>query len=129
MVDVIGRGEPAIMVCHWPGIYYGGEEVGFNIFKEVVGWLEAKYDNLIWMKLSEITRYWAAKELTWLKRQGDTVTLDAPFPRPPLPPPAVPPARHSPQHPRAEALACRKAAAAPRGPRAAQALAGHVDPR
>ena len=82
MVDVIGRGEPAIMVCHWPGIYYGGEEVGFNIFKEVVGRLEAKYDNLIWMKLSEIARYWAAKELTRIERQADTVTLDAPFASP-----------------------------------------------
>ena len=34
--QVIDRGEPAILVCHWPGIYYNGEEYGFNIFKEVV---------------------------------------------------------------------------------------------
>ena len=29
MVEVIDRGEPAIMVCHWPGIYYNGEKLGF----------------------------------------------------------------------------------------------------
>ena len=41
--EVIARGEPAIMVCHWPGIYFNGEEVGFNIFKEVVRRLKAHY--------------------------------------------------------------------------------------
>jgi len=82
MVDVIARGEPAIMVCHWPGIYFGGEELGFNIFKEVVGRLDAKYDNLIWMKLSEISRYWAAKELTRIERRAGAITLIAPFASP-----------------------------------------------
>ena len=24
--EVIARGEPAIMVCHWPGIYFNGDE-------------------------------------------------------------------------------------------------------
>jgi hypothetical protein len=33
MVEVIESGEPAIMVCHWPGIYYNGDKVGFNILK------------------------------------------------------------------------------------------------
>ncbi|NQT15692.1 MAG: twin-arginine translocation signal domain-containing protein [Planctomycetes bacterium] len=79
MVDVIARGEPAIMVCHWPGIYFNGEELGFNIFKEVVKRLEAKYDHLIWMKLSEIARYWAARELTRIERNGGVIDLDAPF--------------------------------------------------
>jgi hypothetical protein len=77
--DVLGRGEPAILVCHWPGIYFNGEKVGFNIFKEVVSRLRQCYDNLIWMKLSEISRYWAAKELTQINRQGHRVTLRAPF--------------------------------------------------
>jgi hypothetical protein len=31
------------------------------------------------MKLSEISRYWAAKELTEIKRDGAAVTLNAPF--------------------------------------------------
>jgi hypothetical protein len=77
--EVIGRGEPAILVCHWPGIYYNGEEVGFRIFQEVVERLHAAYDHLLWMKLSEISRYWAAKALTRIERSGATVTLDAPF--------------------------------------------------
>lgn len=64
MVEVIESGEPAIMVCHWPGIYYNGEELGFNIFKTVVDRLHQRYDHLTWMKLSEIASYWAAREHT-----------------------------------------------------------------
>jgi len=79
MVDVIDSGEPAIMVCHWPGIYYNGEKVGFNIFKEVVNRIHQKYDDLIWMKLSEISRYWAAKELTSIEMNKNIIKLKAPF--------------------------------------------------
>ena len=79
MVDVIAREEPAIMVCHWPGIYFNGQEIGFNIFKQVVQRLHERFDNLQWMKLSEIARYWAAKELTEIRRTHDTVQLRAPF--------------------------------------------------
>ncbi len=77
--QVIDKGEPAILVCHWPGIYYNGEEIGFNIFKEVVRRIHSKYDNLLWMKNSEIARYWAAKELTKIEKQGSRITFDAPF--------------------------------------------------
>ncbi len=77
--EVIDRGEPAILVCHWPGLYFNGEERGFNIFKEVVRRLHARYDNLLWMKLSEIARYWAAKELTQITSSGARVTFTAPF--------------------------------------------------
>ena len=79
MPEIIRREEPAIMVCHWPGIYYNGEESGFNIFKKAVHRLHDGYDNLIWMKLSEIARYWAAKELTGIARDGKRVTFWAPF--------------------------------------------------
>ncbi|MDH5380006.1 MAG: twin-arginine translocation signal domain-containing protein [Cyclobacteriaceae bacterium] len=79
LVDVIDSGEPAIMVCHWPGIYYNGEKVGFNIFKETVKRLNEKYDNLIWMKNSEISRYWAAKELSTLTLSGKKLSVKAPF--------------------------------------------------
>lgn len=82
MVEVIDRGEPAVMRCHWPAIYYNGEETGFNIFKEAVARLHARYDNLIWMKLSELARYWAAKELTRIDRQSDGIELSAPFAAP-----------------------------------------------
>jgi hypothetical protein len=79
MVDVIDSGEPAIMVCHWPGIYFNGEHVGFNILKEVKKRLDQKYDRLVWMKLSEISRYWAAKELTTIIPKADGIAIKAPF--------------------------------------------------
>ncbi|MGQ9505843.1 MAG: hypothetical protein ACUVQG_08590 [Thermogutta sp.] len=82
MVDVINRGEPAIMVCHWPGIYFNGEERGFNILKSVVQRLHARFDNLIWMNLAEIARYWAARELTRIERQTESVLFRAPFAAP-----------------------------------------------
>jgi hypothetical protein len=77
--EVIDSGEPALICCHWPGLYFNGERVGFNIFKETVSRLHRRYDNLVWMKVSEIARYWAARELTRIQKQGDRVTLEAPF--------------------------------------------------
>jgi hypothetical protein len=79
LVEVIDRGEPAILVCHWPGIYYNGEKIGFKIFQEVVQRLHRRYDHLIWMKLSEIARYWAAKELTQISVEPGKVEFFAPF--------------------------------------------------
>ena len=46
MVDVIERGEPALMLAHWTGIYCNGQELGFKIFQEVVRRLHARFDNL-----------------------------------------------------------------------------------
>jgi hypothetical protein len=77
--EVIARGEPTILVGHWPGFYFNGREVGFQIFQEVVKRLHATFDHLVWMKQSEIARYWAAKELTRIEREGDVVTFHAPF--------------------------------------------------
>lgn len=79
LAEVIARGEPAIMVGHWPGFYFNGKETGFNILKETVHRLSTHYDNLIWMKLSEIARYWAARELTSVERTPEGMILDAPF--------------------------------------------------
>lgn len=79
MVDVITRGEPAMMVCHWTGIHWNGEEKGFNVFQEVVRRLHARFDHLIWMKLSELSRYWAAKELTQIEETGQGIAFRAPF--------------------------------------------------
>jgi len=80
--QVIDKGEPAILVCHWPGIYFNGEEAGFNILKEVVRRLDARYDNLLWMKQREIARYWAARELTQITNESGRVMLNAPFATP-----------------------------------------------
>jgi hypothetical protein len=78
--QVIAAGEPAIIVCHWPGVYYNGERIGFNIFKEVVKRLDAHYNNLlIWMKNSEIARYWVAKELTRIDKDESGVKFKAPY--------------------------------------------------
>lgn len=79
MVDVITQGEPAMMVCHWTGIHWNGEEKGFKVFQEVVRRLQARFDNLIWMKLSELARYWAAKELTQITQSENKVSFQAPF--------------------------------------------------
>jgi hypothetical protein len=84
MVDVIGRGEPACMVAHWTGIHHNGTEAGFRAFQEVVRRLNTRFDNLAWMKLSEISRYWAAKELTGVVLEGSRAVVDAPFACPEL---------------------------------------------
>lgn len=84
LIEVIERGEPAIMVCHWTGIYYNGQQLGFQALQQVVTRLHQRYDNLIWMKLSEIARYWAAKELTSIQPNPDSNVwqIDAPFATP-----------------------------------------------
>jgi len=80
MVEVIESGEPACLVCHWPGIYYNGDRLGFNIFKTVVDRLEQKYgDSIYWMKLSEIAQYWAAKEFVSFEKSSGGLVIDAPF--------------------------------------------------
>jgi hypothetical protein len=79
MVEVIDRGEPALMVCHWPGIYFNGEKTGFRIFQEVVKRLHSRYEHLIWMKNSEIARYWAARELTRITAEKSALGFQAPF--------------------------------------------------
>lgn len=85
MVEMIERKEPAIMLCHWPGIYCNGEETGFTIFQKTVKRLNHHYGaRTCWMKLSEIARYYAARELTASSLAADrkTLTLDAPFAAP-----------------------------------------------
>ena len=80
MVELIERKQPAIMLCHWPGMYSNGTESGFRAFQRIVTSLNARYrDQTVWMKLSEIGRYWAAKDLTAIKRIGNQITFDAPF--------------------------------------------------
>jgi hypothetical protein len=82
LVEVIERDEPAILVCHWTGIHYNGEERGFKVFQEVVKRLESRFELTRWMKLSEIARYWAAKELTTIEKTEQGVRLKAPFASP-----------------------------------------------
>ena len=79
LVEVIERGEPACLVCHWTGIYHNGRELGFKAFQEVVRRLSDRYGHLLWMKTGEIARYWAAKELTTIRRGSAGVLFTAPF--------------------------------------------------
>lgn len=79
MIQVIERGEPALMLAHWTGIYWNGQELGFQVFQEVVRRLKARFDHLIWMKLAEVARYWAARELTRIDRTGPNIRLRAPY--------------------------------------------------
>jgi hypothetical protein len=83
MVELIERGEPAVMLCHWPGLYTHGTRQGFEEFKKVVLALEGRFrDRTLWMKSSELARYWAAKGLTQFERQGHDLTLRAPVAAP-----------------------------------------------
>jgi len=80
VVDVLRRGEPAMMLAHWTGIYWLGRELGFDVFKEVVRRLDEHHrDSIRWMKLSELSRYWAARELTTIERLPGAFRLSAPF--------------------------------------------------
>jgi hypothetical protein len=80
MVELIKRGEPAVMLCHWPGMYTQGTKQGFAAFKKVVKALAARYGNqTIWMKISEIGRYWTAKELTRIETGNRKISFQAPF--------------------------------------------------
>jgi hypothetical protein len=81
MVELIERGEPAVMLCHWPGLYSHGTRQGFLDFKKVVTALEGRFAKQTqWMKLSAIGRYWAAKELTKISiGENGQVSIDAPL--------------------------------------------------
>lgn len=79
LVDVILRGEPACLISHWTGMHHNGAELGFGIFREVVRRLHTRFDNIAWMKLSDISRYWAARELTQWTEKAGAVEFQAPF--------------------------------------------------
>lgn len=80
MAELIRRGQPAVMLCHWPGMYSNGSAEGFQTFQRIVRTLADVYgDRTLWMKVSEIGRYWAAKRVTTVVREGNRVSLSAPF--------------------------------------------------
>ena len=66
-------------LAHWTGIHHNGTKAGFQAFQEVVRRLNAKYDHLVWMKLSEVARYWAARELTGIDVSGASAAFTAPY--------------------------------------------------
>lgn len=83
MVEVIEKGDPACFLTHWPNMYANGTGQNFCSFQIIVKRLNAAYGERIrWMKLSEIARYWAAKELTRIHRNDNLVTFHAPVATP-----------------------------------------------
>lgn len=83
MVELIRRGQPAVMICHWPGMYTQGTKAGFQAFRQVVESLNSHYaDETLWMKTSEMARYWAARGLTTIRQEGNSILFDAPVPCP-----------------------------------------------
>lgn len=80
MVELIERRMPAVMLCHWPGLYGNGSEQGFQQFQSIVMALHSRFgDTTRWMKVSEIGRYWTAKQLTKITASDGQFTLKAPF--------------------------------------------------
>lgn len=80
MVELIQRGDPALMLCHWPGMYSNGMKSGFMSFQNVVKAIHSRFrDQTQWMKLSEIARYYAAKEVTEIKQTDKGFSIQAPF--------------------------------------------------
>ena len=80
MVELIEQRRPAVMLCHWPGMYCGGSLAGFHDFQQVVTSLDRRFSKeTMWMKVSEIGRYWVAKELTKIWTEEASISLQAPF--------------------------------------------------
>jgi hypothetical protein len=67
------------MLCHWPGLYNNGAKTGLRQFQRVVTALHERFgDQTQWMKLSEIARYWAAKELAEFRMEEGKLRIDSP---------------------------------------------------
>ncbi len=86
--QVLERELPCVLVSHWPGMYFNGEETGFQVLQEVKRRLDA-YDpdgsRTRWMKFSEIGHYWMARELSTIAvisstSTGCRVQIDTRFP-------------------------------------------------
>ena len=64
---ILEKELPCVLVGHWPGFYFNGEKLGFDVLKTVKTRLD-NYDpdgtKTRWMKTSEIGHYWMARELT-----------------------------------------------------------------
>jgi len=80
MVELIKRREPAVMLCHWPGMYGNGSKRGFVSLQQVVLALNSRFaDETLWMKASEIARYWAARHATTIESGERHIRFNAPF--------------------------------------------------
>lgn len=79
MVELIERRKPAIMLCHWPGMYCNGSLTGYRAFQRVVRSIHDRFGNQTqWMKISDIGKYYAAARYTKLVATDHAIELDAP---------------------------------------------------
>ncbi|MEM6690212.1 MAG: hypothetical protein AAF664_12335 [Planctomycetota bacterium] len=80
LAELIQRRQPVVFLCHWPGMFCNGTKSGFRAFQRNVQTLNEVYgDSILWMKLSEIARYWAAKRVTKIVTKSSVIELDAPL--------------------------------------------------
>jgi len=80
LVELIQREQAVYMLCHWPGFYCNGKQVGYRIYQEVVRRVNQGFgDQILWMKLSDLARYAAARALTTIRSQPQKVQFYAPF--------------------------------------------------
>ncbi len=86
LAELIRREEPAVMLCHWPGLWCNGDETGYHIYQQAVERMNQHHgEKLLWMRLDEMARYWATKELlTWSLAPGELTLTEVPFDCPSL---------------------------------------------
>lgn len=80
MIELLEQGKPTVMFCHWAGLYGNGTEEGFRQMQRIITAVNGRFGSkTVWMKTSEMARYWAAKELTKLSAHEAGVSITAPF--------------------------------------------------
>ncbi len=82
---ILEKELPCVLVGHWPGFYFNGDKLGFDVLKTVKERLD-NYDpdgtKTRWMKNSEIAHYWMAQKFTDIIVQSDKhqINLSTQFP-------------------------------------------------
>ncbi len=82
---ILEKELPCVLVGHWPGFYFNGDKLGFDVLKTVKERLD-DYDpdntKTLWMKTSEIGHYWMAREFTGITvvHEHQQIKLDTQFP-------------------------------------------------
>ena len=80
MVELIKNRRPAVMLCHWPGIYSNGTKDGFHAFQRIVKSIRGRFgDHTQWMKMSDMGRYWAVKDIATIESDGSSISVHSPF--------------------------------------------------
>lgn len=78
LVEAIEKGEPAAFLTHWPSLYANGSDTAFAAFRGIVQRVNHHYGKRVrWMKLSEIARYWAARELSAISQVENGLSVKA----------------------------------------------------